>query len=106
MRAAGMAHLGSGAPRLPDTFGGWAGGNGGAVIYLSPAANWANLGTDLSVWVDPPTGAPSNAIMAAIFAQHPTEDWLESPWVTLPAGRRARLATRSGRSTSAPALTR
>jgi hypothetical protein len=81
-----QAHLGTGAMQLPLSFSGSGWKDGGAVLYPSPAANWNTLGTDLSIWVYVPTGAPTS-IGAALFAQHPTWDWLESPWVTLVPGQ-------------------
>jgi hypothetical protein len=80
------AHLGSGALQLPLTFSGSGWKDGGIVYYPNPAANWNMLGTDLSLWVYLPAGAPA-AMGAALFAQHPTWDWLESPWVTLVPGQ-------------------
>ncbi len=87
VQAAGTAHQGSGALRLPLSFTGSGWKDGGAAVFPSPAANWNALGSNLSVWVYLPAGAPAGKIGASIYLQHPTWDWLESPWVTLVPGQ-------------------
>jgi hypothetical protein len=87
VQAAGTAHSGSGALRLPITWSGSGWKDGGAAVFPNPAANWNTLGTNLSVWIFLPAGAPAGQIGASIYLQHPTWDWFESPWVTLVPGQ-------------------
>jgi hypothetical protein len=88
VQAAGTAHSGTGALRLPVTWtktSTWK--DGGAAVFPNPTVNWNTLGTTLSVWAYLPAGAPAGAIGASIYLQHPTWDWFESPWVTLVPGQ-------------------
>lgn len=104
VQAAGTAHLGTGALRLPLTFSGSGWKDGAAVVRPSPPANWASLGTRLSVWAYLSAGAPAGKIGASLYVQHPTWDWLESPWVTLVPGQWVEIAWPNAPLTNIAAL--